>query len=136
MVWSIVQFFLLTPGYSRGKIDNTLFHGKEGEDLFIVQVYVDDIIFGGTNNSLGVEFAHSEFEMSMMGELNFFLGLQIKQTPVATSIHQQKYIKELLKKCDMNEAKSNDTPIETTTKLDKDEPGSPVDDTRYRGMIG
>ena len=79
---------------------------------------------------------NSEFEMSMMGELNFFLGLQIKQTPVGTSIHQQKYINELLKKYDMNEAKSNDTPIKTTTKLDKDEPGSPVNDTRYRGMIG
>ena len=65
---------------------------------------------------------NSEFEMSMMGELNFFLGLQIKQTPVGTSIHQQKYIKELLKKYDMNEAESNDTPIGTTTKLDKDEP--------------
>ena len=47
--------------------------------------------------------------MSMMGELNFFVGLQIKQTPVGTSIHQQKYIKELLKKYEMNEAKSNDT---------------------------
>ena len=62
--------FLLTHGYTRGKIDNTLFHGKEGEDLFIVQVYVDDIIFGGTNDSLGVE-----------------------QTLAGTSIHQQKYIK-------------------------------------------
>ena len=74
--------------------------------------------------------------MSMMGKLNFFLGLQIKQTPVGTSIHQQKYIKELLKKYDMNEAKSNNTPIGTTTKLDRDEPGSPVNDPRYRGMIG
>ena len=131
--------FLLTHGYTRGKIDNTLFLRKQGKDLFIVQVYVDDIIFGGTNDSLGVEFAqlmNSEFEMSMMGELNFFLGLQIKQTPVGTSIHQQKYIKELLKKYDMNEAKTNDTSIGTTTKLDKDEPGSPVNDTRYRGMIG
>ena len=72
--------------------------------MFIVQVYVHAIIFGGTNDSLGVEFAqlmNSEFEMSMMGELNFFLGLQIKQTSVGTSIHQQKCIKELLKKYDM-----------------------------------
>ena len=79
---------------------------------------------------------NSEFEMSMMGELKFFLGLQIKQNPAGTSIHQQKYIKELLKKYDMNEAKSNDTPIGTTTKLDRDESGLPVNDTRYRGMIG
>jgi len=75
--------FLLTHGYSRGKIDNTLFLRKQGKDIFMVQVYVDDIIFGGTNEVLRVEFAqlmNSEFEMSMMGELNFFLGLQIKQT--------------------------------------------------------
>ena len=78
----------------------------------------------------------SEFEMSMMGQLNFFLGLQIKYTPASTSIHQQKYMKELLKKYDMNEAKTNDTPIGTTTKFEKDELGSPVNDTRYRGMIG
>ena len=114
--------FLLIYGYTRGKIDNTLFLRKQGEDLFIFQVYVDDIIFGETNDLLGVKFAqlmNSEFEMSMMGELNFFLGLQIKQTSVGTSIHQQKCIKELLKKYEMNEAKSNDTPIGTTTKLIK-----------------
>jgi len=66
----------------------------------MVQVYVDDIIFGATNNDLCDEFAklmRSEFEMSMMGELNFFLGLQIKQTSNRTMIYQQKYVKELLK---------------------------------------
>lgn len=67
-------------------------------------------MIGGTNEWLGVEFAQlmsSEFEMSMMGELNIFVRLQIKQTSTDTSIHQQKYIKELLKKYDMNEAKTN-----------------------------
>jgi len=66
----------------------------------IVQVYVDDIIFGKTHENLCNEFSkmmRSEFEMSMMGELNFFLGLQIKQTSNGTIIHQQKYIKVLLK---------------------------------------
>ncbi|XP_015165123.1 uncharacterized mitochondrial protein AtMg00810-like [Solanum tuberosum] len=77
----------------------------------------------------------SEFEMSMMGGLNFFLGLQIKQSPSGTAIHRQKYIKELLKKFQMNEAKTIDTPIGTTTKLDKDETGSQVNDTKYRRMI-
>lgn len=67
-------------------------------------------MIGGTNEWLGVEFAQlmsSELEMSMMGELNIFVRLQIKQTSTDTSIHQQKYIKELLKKYDMNEAKTN-----------------------------
>jgi len=71
-----------------------------------------------------------------MEELNFFLGLQIKKYPLGTSFHQQKYIKDLLKKFDMNEAKTNDTPISTTTNLDKNEPGSQVNDTKYNGMIG
>ncbi|XP_070020307.1 secreted RxLR effector protein 161-like [Nicotiana sylvestris] len=78
----------------------------------------------------------SEFEMSMMGELNFFLGLQIKQSPNGTMIHQQKYTKELIKKFKMEESKEIDTPIATATKLDIDEPGSSVDQKLYRGMIG
>ena len=78
----------------------------------------------------------SEFEMSMMGELNFFLGLQIKQTSNGTMIHQQKYVKELLKRFDMDNAKEIDTPIATATKLDLDEHGISVDQKLYRGMIG
>jgi len=78
----------------------TLFLKTKGEHLLIVEVYVDDIIFGATLENLCNEFSkmmRSEFEMSMMGEFNFFLGLQIKQTSNDTIIHQQKYIKELLR---------------------------------------
>ena len=132
--------FLLTHGYSHGKIDNTLFHKKkQGSDMLIVQIYVDDIIFGGTDPSLGIVFAKlmsSEFEMSMIGKLTFFLGLQVDQSATGTSIHQQKYIHELLKKFHMHESMIIDTPIGTTTMLDKDEAGSLVNDTKYRGMIG
>lgn len=78
----------------------------------------------------------SEFEMSMMGELNFFLGLQIKQTASGISIHQQKYMKELLKKYELQDAKESDTPMATTTRLDKDPSGVDVGDTKFRGMIG
>ena len=66
----------------------------------IVQVYVDDIIFGATNSDLCDDFSklmRSQFGMSMIGELNFFLRLQIKQTSNGTMIHQQKYVKELIK---------------------------------------
>ncbi|XP_070015302.1 uncharacterized mitochondrial protein AtMg00810-like [Nicotiana sylvestris] len=71
-----------------------------------------------------------------MGELNFFIGLQIKQSPNGTMIHQQKYAEELIKKFKMEESKEIDTPIATATKLDVDEPGSSVDQKLYRGMIG
>lgn len=85
--------FLLENGLKRGKVDKTLFLKSKGTDFLIVQVYVDDIIFGATNESLCKEFSNlmsREFEMSMMGELNFFLGLKIKQTEKGTYIHQQK----------------------------------------------
>ena len=75
--------FLLENGFRRGKVDNTLFLRTKGEHLLIVQVHVDDIIFRATHENLCNKFSKmmsSEFEMSMMGELNFFLGLQIKQT--------------------------------------------------------
>lgn len=131
--------FLLSHGYKRGKIDNTLFLKNKGKNLLIVQVYVDDIIFGATTNSLCQEFGDlmcSEFEMSMMGVLSFFLGLQIKQTPSHTFISQEKYIRDLLKKYQLMDAKPIDTPIGTSSTLDADEFGSMVNATMYRGIIG
>ena len=90
--------------FTRGKVDTTLFCKSFKNDILIVQIYVDDIIFGSTNPSLCQEFAklmQAEFEMSLMGELRFFLGIQIDQRPEATYIHQSKYAKELLKKFNM-----------------------------------
>ena len=78
----------------------------------------------------------SEFEMSMMGELKFFLGLQVKQTKEGIYMHQQKYTKELLKKFKMNNAKPMRTPMHASECLNKDESGKPVDQTIYKGMIG
>jgi hypothetical protein len=106
--------FLLDNGFSRGKIDTTLFRKTNDQDLLIVQVYVDDIIFGATNEKMCEEFSNlmqSEFEMSMMGELRFFLGLQIKQQDDGIFVCQEKYIRDLLKKYKMNEAKTMATPM-------------------------
>ncbi|XP_057496707.1 uncharacterized protein LOC130781518, partial [Actinidia eriantha] len=131
--------FLNDNSFARGKIDNTLFIKIKNKDMLIVQIYVDDIIFGATNENMCKEFAKSmqgEFEMSMMGELNFFLGLQIKQSSEGTFINQAKYTKELLKRFGMIEAKPLGTPMGTSIKLDKDENGKNVDEKLYRGMIG
>ena len=122
-----------------GKIDTNLFIKLRENDILIVQIYVDDIIFGATNVSLCEEFAksmHSEFEMSMMGELNFFLGLQIKQLKEGTFINQAKYIRDLLKKFNLEEVKAKNTPMGSSIKLDMDEKGKFVDQNKYRGMIG
>ena len=131
--------FLISSGFKMGKIDTTLFIKLRENDILIVQIYVDDIIFGATNVSLCEEFAksmHSEFEMSMMGELNFFLGLQIKQLKEGTFINQVKYIRDLLKKFNLEEVKAKNTPMGSSIKLDMDEKGKSVDQTKYRGMIG
>nr|CAN71245.1 hypothetical protein VITISV_011091 [Vitis vinifera] len=131
--------FLLKKGFKMGKIDTTLFIKTKENDMLLVQIYVDDIIFGATNVSLCEEFSkcmHSEFEMSMMGELNFFLGLKIKQLKEGTFINQAKYIRDILKRFNMEEAKTMKTPMSSSIKFDKDEKGKSVNSTMYKGMIG
>nr|GEV34316.1 zinc finger, CCHC-type [Tanacetum cinerariifolium] len=121
-----------------GMIDNTLFTKKKSSNLIIVQIYVDDIIFGLTCQDICDEFAktmHEEFEMSMMDELNFFLGLQIKQMEDGIFFNQSKYIKEMLKKFSLEDSKPMKTPMYSDTKLTKDEECESADSTKYRGMI-
>ena len=131
--------FLLGKGFEMGAVDKTLFLMRHGDDTLIVQIYVDDIIFGGSSHAMVARFAEDmsrEFEMSMMGELQFFLGLQIKQHKEGTFLHQAKYTKDILKKFDMSDCKPMTTPMGTTTALDADEDGEPVDQKEYRSMIG
>jgi len=131
--------FLLENDFERGKVDTTLFIKKSKHDILLVQIYVDDIIFGATNESLCKDFSNimqSEFEMSMMGELRYFLGLQIHQTKNGIFINQSKYCKELLKKFGMQNAKEISTPMSTSCYLDKDEDGKSVEESKYRGMVG
>ncbi|XP_066361067.1 uncharacterized protein [Miscanthus floridulus] len=134
-----LKTFLLKNGFKMGSVDKTLFLLRQGNDTLIVQIYVDDIIFGGSSHALVKKFADvmsKEFEMSMMGELNFFLGLQIKQTSEGTFVHQEKYTKDVLKKFAMDDAKPISTPMPTSAALDADEDGEPVDQKEYRSMIG
>ncbi|GJS10036.1 retrovirus-related pol polyprotein from transposon TNT 1-94 [Tanacetum coccineum] len=121
-----------------GMVDNTLFTKKSKSHLIIVQIYVDNIIFGSTSQNLCDDFAkimHDEFEMSMMGELNFFLGLQIKQMEDGIFFNQSKYIKEMLKKFGLEDSKPTKTPMSTEIKLTKDDEADSVDSSKYRGMI-
>ena len=131
--------FLLANGYQRGKVDTTLFIKHQNSHMIVVQIYVDDIVFGATNMSLCREFEsimQKEFEISLMGELTFFLGLQIKQCKEGIFINQAKYTKELLTKFKMLEAKATSTPMSPTTKIDQDETGKSIDQKTYRRMIG
>ncbi|KAH9649211.1 hypothetical protein KPL70_025897 [Citrus sinensis] len=131
--------FLLENDFSMGKADTTLFVKLKNQDILIVQIYVDDIIFGSTNELLCKEFSScmsKEFEMSMMGELKYFLGLQIKQNEEGIFINQVKYVKDLLKRFGYENGTAKSTPMSTTIKLDKDEKGKEVDIKMYRDMIG
>ncbi|GJT73109.1 retrovirus-related pol polyprotein from transposon TNT 1-94 [Tanacetum coccineum] len=121
------------------KIDPTLFKIKYGEDILLVQIYVDDIIFGSTNPKYSKRFEklmHSRFEMSLMGEMKFFLGLQIHQSPKGIFINQAKYALEILKKHNMDNCHSIGTPLATKPKLDVDLSGEPVDQSDYHSKIG
>jgi hypothetical protein len=131
--------FLFSKGFEMGKVDKTLFLLRQSDDILIVQVCVDDIVFGGLSHSLIARFVENmskEFEMSMMGELQFFLGLQIKQTKERTFVHQAKYTKDILKKFKMDVLKPLSTPMSTTTALDADEDREAVDQKEYWSMIG
>jgi hypothetical protein len=131
--------FLFERGFEMGKVDQTLFVLRQGRDIFIVQVYVDDIVFGGSFNCLVARFAEDmsrEFDTSMMGELQFFLGLQIKQSKERTFVHQDKYTKDIVRKVKMEDSKAMTTLMSTTTALDADEEGEHVDQKEYRSMIG
>nr|GEX08881.1 hypothetical protein [Tanacetum cinerariifolium] len=126
--------FLLSKGFTKGFIDPTLFITKHWGDILLVQIYVDDIIFGSTNPNLSKQFEklmHSKFEMSMMGELKFVLGIQIHQSPHGIFINQTKYAQEILKKHGMTSCDSIGTPM-ATKHLDADLSGTPVDQTKYR----
>ncbi|GJZ65725.1 putative ribonuclease H-like domain-containing protein [Tanacetum coccineum] len=130
--YATLSTFLEKHGYKRGTIDKTLFIRRNKKDIMLVQVYVDDIIFGSTNKSWCDEFEalmQSIFHMSSMGKLAFFLGLQVKQNKGGIFISQDKYVAKILKKFDLVNVKAAITPMETKLPLTKDEEAFDVDVT-------
>jgi hypothetical protein len=134
-----LKTFLLEHEYVMGSMDNTLFTLNHGTDFLLVQIYVDNIIFGASSHTLVSRFQEmmeSEFQMSMMRELTFFLGIQVKQTKQCTFMHQAKYTKDLMKKFNMAELKTVSTPMNSVVSLGPDEDGEAVDQREYKSMIG
>ncbi|GKD06531.1 retrovirus-related pol polyprotein from transposon TNT 1-94 [Tanacetum coccineum] len=138
--WSdMLSSFLISQHFSKGEVDPTLFTRQAGNDLLLVQIYVDDIIFASTNTAMCDEFANqmtTKFKMSMMGQMSFFLRLQISQSPKGIFINQSKYASEIVKKYSLLSIDFVDTPMVKKNKLDEDLHGKQVDATLYRGMIG
>jgi hypothetical protein len=137
--YECLRDFLINNGFKVGKADPTLFTKTIANDLFVCQIYVDDIIFGSTNKSTCEEFSRimvQKFEMSMMGELKYFLGFQVKQLQEGTFISQTKYTQDILTKFGMKDAKPIKTPMGTNGHLNLDTGGKSVDQKVYRSMIG
>ncbi|GJT23986.1 retrovirus-related pol polyprotein from transposon TNT 1-94 [Tanacetum coccineum] len=137
--YDMLSSFLISQDFSKGSVDPTLFIHREGKELLLVQIYVDDIIFAASTPELCDLFAKimcSKFKMSMMGKISFFLGLQISQSPRGIFINQSKYALESLKKYGFDSCDPVDTPMVEKSKLDEDKEGKVVDPSHYRGMIG
>nr|GEY62515.1 hypothetical protein [Tanacetum cinerariifolium] len=137
--YDMLSLFLLSQDFSKGLVDPTLFIRKNGNDLLLVQIYVDDIILAAPTLELCDLFADlmcSKFKMSMMGKISFFLGIQISQNPKGIFINQSKYALESLKKYGFESCDPVDTPMVEKSKLDEDKEGKAVDPSHYRGMIG
>jgi hypothetical protein len=137
--YECLRDFLITNDFKVEKADPTLFTKTIAKYLFVCQIYVDDIIFGSTNKSTCEEFSRiiiQKFEMSMMRELKYFLGFQVKQLQEGTFISQTKYIQDILNKFGMKDAKPIKTPMGTNGHLDLDMGGKSVDQKVYQSMIG
>nr|GEV17243.1 hypothetical protein [Tanacetum cinerariifolium] len=137
--YDMLSSFLISQDFSKGSVDHTLFIHRNGNDLLLVQIYVDDIIFAASTPELCDLFAKIMcliFKMSMMGKILFFLGLQISQSPRGIFINQSKYALESLKKYGFESCDPVDTPTVEKSKLDEDKERRAVDPSHYRGMIG
>ena len=130
---------LTEHGFKRGSVDTTLFIRKDKNSFVVTQIYVDDIVFGATNDSFAHSFADemkAMFEMCMVGELIYFLGLQIRQMDSGIYINQAKYARNLIKRFGLDNAAHARTPMAKNAKLTNDPSGESVDVTLYRSMIG
>ncbi|GKF52774.1 putative ribonuclease H-like domain-containing protein, partial [Tanacetum coccineum] len=128
--YETLSTYLLDNGFQRGQIDKTLFIKRVKSNILLVQVYVDDIIFRSTQKMLCTEFEklmHKKFQKSFMGELTFFLRLQVTQKDDGIFISQDKYVDEILKKFDFLTMKTASTPMETSKPLLKDAKAKDVD---------
>jgi hypothetical protein len=137
--YECLRDFLIANAFKVGKADPTLSTKTCDGDLFVCQIYVDDIIFGSTNQKSCEKFSRAmtqKFEMSMMGELNYILGFQVKQLKDDTFISQMKYTQDLLKRFGMKDAKPTKTPMGTDGHVDLNKGGKSVDQKAYRSVIG
>jgi hypothetical protein len=133
--YSRLDKYLQQTGFRKGIAENNLYIKVTQDSILLIEVYVDDIIFGSNDDKLSHKFAkdmQNEFEMSLLGELSFFLGLQIRQRNQGIFISQNKYIKEMLKRIGVEYCKPITTPMQTSCKLRKYDDSKSTDQRQYR----
>jgi hypothetical protein len=132
------KFLFTITRPQRGSTDNNIYCKIDGDSMIIVEVYVNDIIFGNDDEKMSKGFARrmqQQFEMSLLDELNFFLGLQIVHSKGGLFIHQSKYVKYMLKKFQLEDCKPVFTPMTVGCKLSKEYYSKNVDPKHYISMI-
>jgi hypothetical protein len=137
--YSRLDKYLQQAGFKKGSTYSNLYIKVIQGNVLLIEVHVDDIIFGSDDDRLSQKFAkdmQNEFEISLLGELSFFLGLQIHQSNQGIFISQTKYIIEMLKRFGMEDCKPVITPMQTSCKLSKDDDSKSTDQRQYRSMIG
>jgi hypothetical protein len=137
--YSRLDKYLQQAGFRKLSANNNLYIKVSQDSILLIEVYVDDIIFGSNDDKLSQKFAKdmkNEFEMSLLGDLSFFLGLQIRQIKQGIFISQTKYIIEMLKRFGMDDCKPVITPMQTSCKLRKYDDSKSTNQRQYRSMIG
>eukprot|EP00253_Pinus_taeda_P004113 PITA_04113 len=137
--YAILDHYLQQQGFKKGVARSNLYIKTDEDKLLVILVYLDDLIFASNNDEMSHEFSQNmskQFEMSMIGELSYFLGLQVFQTMAGMFISQAKYLKNMLKRYGMEDCALKSTPMTTNCKLSKDDDSPPVDATHYRSTIG
>jgi hypothetical protein len=137
--YSRLERYLQQRGFRKRNADNNLYIKVTQDNILLIEAYVDDIIFGRDDDKLSQKFAkdmQNEFEMSLLGELSFFLGIHICQRNQGIFISQTKYIKEMLKRFGMEDCKPINTPMKTSCKLSKDDDSKSTYQRKYMSMIG
>ncbi|KAL4342366.1 hypothetical protein GQ457_08G025750 [Hibiscus cannabinus] len=137
--YSQIDAYLLNLGFEKCLSESTLYIKKCGDEILVVSLYVDDLLVTGTRLQLIKKFKDEMkevFEMTYLGEMTFFLGMQIRQKQNEIFVCQQKYAKEVLKKFNMEACKSIATPMNQKEKFSKDDGAEKIDDKLYRSLIG
>ncbi|XP_071725911.1 uncharacterized mitochondrial protein AtMg00810-like [Rutidosis leptorrhynchoides] len=130
---------MIENGFRRGVIDQTLFIKEKGADIMLVQVYVDDIIFGSTDQKMVDEFEdvmQKRFKMSSLGAINFFLGLQVDQTEKGIFLHQSKYVADILSRFKMENERVSKNPLSVIHGITPENTRAKVSPTLYKAIIG